>query len=134
MGSIFEFISSDVKEKMDLLYDLLKTQNDSKDFSTVKGMIEYEKHNKLLKKKGYTSGSRTLLRLHRGLDFIQVFLKKIGDLEDTANTSGACRDAYDLTLAQYHPFLIRNVARIAIYTLPTKNILLKRVKKIDLYF
>lgn len=64
MGSVFGFISKDVKEKMDILYELIK---DSKDFTTVKGMIEYEKTNKLLEKKGHVSGSRTLLRLHRGL-------------------------------------------------------------------
>lgn len=133
MGTIFGFISSDVKEKMDLLYDLLKTSDDSKHFLTVKGMIEYEKHNKLLNKKDYTSGSRTLLRLHRGLDFIQVFLKKIGELDDSESTAGACREAYDLTLAKHHPFLIRNGARIAIYTLPTKNVLLKRVKNCNLF-
>lgn len=64
MGSIFGFISKDVKEKMDILYELLRESNS---FTTVKGMIEYEKNNKLLEKKGHVSGSRTLLRLHRGL-------------------------------------------------------------------
>lgn len=67
MGSIFGFICKDVKEKMDILYELQRESGDSRCFMTVKGMIEYEKNNDLLEKKGYVSGSRTLLRLHRGL-------------------------------------------------------------------
>lgn len=146
MGTIFGFISSDVQEKMQILYQLLGEPNESKCFSTVKGMIEYEKNNGLLDKANHVSGSRTLLRLHRGLghyhyyflylnvkiyifaDFIRVFLKKISELQDDENTSGACREAYDLTLAEHHSFLIRNGARIAIYTLPTKKNLLTRVR------
>lgn len=65
MGTIFGFVSKDLKAKMDLLKELLV--NSGENFSSVKEMIEYEKENELLNKKGYTSGSRTLLRLHRGL-------------------------------------------------------------------
>lgn len=67
MGSIFGFICSDVKEKIEILRKLSKVSNESEYFSTVKRMIDYEKKNGLLDKKEYTSGSRTLLRLHRGL-------------------------------------------------------------------
>lgn len=67
MGTIFGFISTDVNEKMEILNQLLKQPNETTCFTTVKGMIEYEKNNGLLNKSGYTSGSRTLLRLHRGL-------------------------------------------------------------------
>lgn len=73
MGSIFGFISSDVVEKIGILHDLLK---ETKAFTTVKGMIEYEKNNKVLDKKGHTSGSRTLLRLHRGLGY---YITKFGN-------------------------------------------------------
>lgn len=66
MGTIFGFVSSDLKSKMDILSELLN-KDDNSNFMTVKKMIEYEKNNKLLKKHGYVSGSRTLLRLHRGL-------------------------------------------------------------------
>lgn len=67
-------------------------------------------------------------------DFIQIFLKKLGDLQEKEGTSGACRIAYDLTLAKFHPFLIRTGARVAIYTLPTKDILLKRVRSVIVNF
>lgn len=63
-------------------------------------------------------------------DFIQVFLKKLSELSDDESTSRACREAYDDTLGKFHPFLIRTGARIAIYTLPTKDVLLKKVSSI----
>lgn len=67
MGSVFGFVSSDLKAKVDVLADFLSNESVSDNFQTVKKMIEYEKENKLLDKNDYTSGSRTLLRLHRGL-------------------------------------------------------------------
>lgn len=66
MGTVFGFVSSDLKNKMEILSEFLKGEQ-SANFRTVKTMIEYEKNNSLLAKKGYVSGSRTLLRLHRGL-------------------------------------------------------------------
>nr|XP_023029251.1 ceramide-1-phosphate transfer protein [Leptinotarsa decemlineata] len=127
IGTVFSFVSNDLKAKMDILYELLKDPENGNNFATTKAMIDYELQNDLLNKKDYTSGARTLLRLHRGLDFIQLFLKKLGDLKDEESTSTACREAYDQTLSKHHTFLIRNGARIAIYTLPTKEVLLKRV-------
>ncbi|CAH1176064.1 unnamed protein product [Phaedon cochleariae] len=125
MGSIFSFVSSDLKAKIDLLREFLENSRDN--FCTVKLMIQYEKENDLLNKNGYESGSRTLLRLHRGLDFIQLFLKKIGDLKSADSTSTACKEAYEQTLSQHHSFIIRSGARLAMFTLPTKDNLLKQV-------
>lgn len=127
MGVVFGFVSKDLRLKMDILYEFLNKQEFAIHFETVKKMIEYEKKNDLLLKKGYTSGSRTLLRLHRGLDFIRVFLKNVSELEDTANTSGVCRAAYDQTLSHHHTFIIRSGARLAMHTMPTREELLKKV-------
>ncbi|KAJ8962982.1 hypothetical protein NQ317_013787 [Molorchus minor] len=109
--------NKDLGAKMDTLNELLNHPEKSENFMTVKKMIEFEKDNGFLNKKGYTSGSRTLLGLHRGL----------GELKEEESTSFACREAYDHTLAKHHSFVIRNGAKIAIYTLPTKEILLQRV-------
>lgn len=68
MGSVFSFVSSDLKQKIDILDDLLN-KND-RNYVTIKTMIEYEKENKLLEKADYVNGARTLLRLHRGLGII----------------------------------------------------------------
>lgn len=68
MGSVFTFVSSDVRNKLDILYKL-RAQNteELRHFDTIKTMLLYEKDGSLLQEKGYVSGSRTLLRLHRGL-------------------------------------------------------------------
>ncbi|XP_050307197.1 ceramide-1-phosphate transfer protein isoform X2 [Anthonomus grandis grandis] len=127
MGTVFGFVSKDLRQKMDYLNNLVIDNDTNQQYKTVKRMIEHEKENELLHKKGYISGSRTLLRIHRGLDFIQLFLKKIGDLENHESTVVACRDAYEQTLAKHHSFLVKNGAKVAMYTLPTREQLLKKV-------
>lgn len=72
MGSVFSFVSSDLKQKIDILTNLLK-KNDQQ-YNTVKSMIEYEKENKLLEKPDLSNGTRTLLRLHRGLGTMSLLL------------------------------------------------------------
>lgn len=67
MGSIFGFVSSDVKSKIEILEELRENNDDSDKFESVKKMMNHERDNDLLRKKDYVSGSRTLLRLHRGL-------------------------------------------------------------------
>lgn len=68
MGSVFTFVSSDVRNKLDIL-NKFRTQDTEEltHFDSIKTMLLYEKDGSLLQQKGYVSGSRTLLRLHRGL-------------------------------------------------------------------
>lgn len=42
-------------------------------------------------------------------------------------TSQAGRDAYDQTLAEHHSWFIKNGAFVAMYALPSKEVLLHRV-------
>lgn len=67
MGSIFGFVCSDVKSKVEILEEFRANKENSDKFSSVKRMMTYERDSELLNKKDYVSGSRTLLRLHRGL-------------------------------------------------------------------
>ncbi|XP_076270212.1 ceramide-1-phosphate transfer protein [Rhynchophorus ferrugineus] len=127
MGTVFGFVSNDLQQKIEHLNSLLKDNDTTHKYKTVKTMIEHEKENGLLNRNGYVSGSRTLLRIHRGLDFIRIFLKKVGELQDEETTSVACREAYDSTLAKHHSFIIKNCAKVAMYTLPTREQLLKKV-------
>ena len=66
MGSVFGFVSSDVKSKIEIL-EAHRQKENAEQFETFATMMEYEKTSALLDKKDYVSGSRTLLRLHRGL-------------------------------------------------------------------
>ena len=72
MGSVFSFVSTDLKQKIDLLQELINKNEEN--YMTIKSMIEYEKENKLLENGNYTNGARTLLRLHRGLGNYNIIL------------------------------------------------------------
>lgn len=156
MGSVFGFVSSDLKSKIEILETLRQKENE-KEFESFASMIEYEKSAGLLKKSDYVSGSRTLLRLHRGLGklqirstsyddsvfyddnylfvlflfsyeaFIREFLYRLSMIEPTERTHSICQTAYNETLAQHHPWLIRKGAMVAMYTMPTREQLLNRV-------
>lgn len=69
LGSVFAFVSNDVRSKIEILRKHLQgsDKQKSKQFVTIKRMINYEKHSGLLNDRKYVSGCRTLLRLHRGL-------------------------------------------------------------------
>lgn len=127
MGTVFGFVSSDVKEKVEIL-EKHRQQPNAEKFETIKRMMEYERNAELLAKKDYVSGSRTLLRLHRGLDFIYVFLKRLGELANPDDkTNCVCQTSYNETLAHFHPWLIRKGATVAMYALPNRDQLLEKV-------
>lgn len=67
MGSIFGFVYSDVKSKIEILEEFRENKDVKEKFESIKKMMNYERDSELLHKKDYVSGSRTLLRLHRGL-------------------------------------------------------------------
>merc|ERR1711868_242244 len=66
------------------------------------------------------SGSRTLLRLHRALEYITEFLGRLEPLEDEAYLSTVSREAYEKTLMKYHPWIVQKAAKLAMGMLPTK--------------
>ena len=90
--------------------------------------IKYEVENDLTTAKTKPlSGSRTLLRLHRALDFLVLFMKKIKEAEASEKTSHLAQNAYADTLANFHPWIIRKAAGVALYALPTREQLLMQM-------
>lgn len=73
MGSVFGFVSSDVKAKIEIL-EAHRQKENAEQFESFAKMLEYETSSSLLDKKDYVSGSRTLLRLHRGLGLLFILL------------------------------------------------------------
>lgn len=71
MGTVFGFVSSDVKSKIEILGEFRGKENYEK-FVTFNSMLHFEKTTGLLNKSDYVSGSRTLLRLHRGLGICHI--------------------------------------------------------------
>ena len=72
-------------------------------------------------------GSRTLLRLHRALDFTKQFLQELVAMDNNDKVSTMAGEVYKRTLANFHPWLIRNAAKLALYSLPSRQDLIKKI-------
>lgn len=59
--------------------------------------------------------------------FIREFLYRISQLEPNEKTYSVCQTAYNETLAQHHPWLVRKGAVVAMYAMPTREQLLNKV-------
>lgn len=119
LGSLFSFVVNDLEDKIGYLNGLVA--NDEHHFSTVQNMITHDISKDLV----YTgrSGSVTLLRLHRGLEFIILFMSKLIYLQPNDSTKHSAQQAYNQTLARHHTWLIRNAALFAMNFLPCQRVL-----------
>ncbi|KAM9445822.1 ceramide-1-phosphate transfer protein [Clarias gariepinus] len=124
LGSLFSFISKDAVTKIQILENFLMGENGTH-YTTVQSMVKYELDNKLvdLTKGGNypASGCRTLLRLHRALRWLQLFLESLRTSTENSKTSVMCSEAYNASLAQHHPWIIRKGAEMAFCTLPGRD-------------
>ncbi|XP_077294671.1 ceramide-1-phosphate transfer protein [Arctopsyche grandis] len=126
IGSVFSFVSSDVKSKIKIM-EKHAVGEESRHYETFRKMMHFEKDTGLHEKIDFVSGSRTMLRLHRGLDFIRLFLKELGSGDEASNTCTVCQKAYSDSLAEYHPWYIRQAAMLAMHALPSKKDLLLKI-------
>ncbi|XP_028308114.1 ceramide-1-phosphate transfer protein [Gouania willdenowi] len=124
LGSVFSFISKDAVNKIQILVALMAGDSGSH-YSTVQLMVEYELQNHLvdLTKRGNhpESGCRTLLRLHRALRWLQLFLESLRTSTEDSKTSTMCSEAYNVSLSQYHPWVVRKAAGMAFCMLPGRQ-------------
>ena len=120
LGMIFSFVESDVKDKREILRKL--HADDSENYLTVKSMINFEI---VPEGKPKNNGSRTLLRLHRALEFIILFVQDIHKSTPESNISELFRISYDKSLAQYHGWFIRKTVGLASHAVPSRDFLLK---------
>ncbi|XP_032375831.1 ceramide-1-phosphate transfer protein [Etheostoma spectabile] len=121
LGSVFGFISKDAVNKINILVTLLHGENGSQ-YVTVQSMVKYELDNDLvdLTKRGShpESGCRTLLRLHRALRWLELFLERLRTSGEDSKTSVMCSEAYNESLSQHHPWVVRKAAGMAFCVLP----------------
>jgi len=134
LGSAFGFVAQDVDDKIGIL-EKHRASDLSEHYSTIDGMLKYETDSGLADS-GHSpaggklpSGARTLLRLHRALEFVILFLAKVKDAPEDSGTSGIARECYDASLAKYHPWLIRKGANMAMYLLPSRKTLVSSMCK-----
>ncbi|KAL5013866.1 hypothetical protein ScPMuIL_008136 [Solemya velum] len=126
LGSVFSFVLSDVVEKVGILKDYRKSET-AENYVTIQSMIEYEVENNLTNQKHNASGSRTLLRLHRALEFLLDFKQKIKEADTDSKLGHICRESYDRTIGKFHPWLIRKAVHVAVYTLPKRHVFLEKI-------
>uniref|UniRef100_A0A671TKK2 Ceramide-1-phosphate transfer protein n=1 Tax=Sparus aurata TaxID=8175 RepID=A0A671TKK2_SPAAU len=121
LGSVFGFISKDAVNKIKILVTHMEGENGSQ-YVTVQSMVKYELDNELvdLTKRGIhpESGCRTLLRLHRALRWLELFLERLRTSNEDGKTSVMCSESYNESLAQHHPWMVRKAAGMAFCVLP----------------
>ncbi|XP_076024841.1 glycolipid transfer protein domain-containing protein 2 [Genypterus blacodes] len=70
------------------------------------------------------SGCRTLLRLHRALLWLKLFLQKLAETPESGrlgSPSELCREAYQNTLAYHHTWFVRRAAELAFIAMPERG-------------
>eukprot|EP00794_Sanderia_malayensis_P015403 gene15403-16975_t len=128
LGSVFGFITSDVKEKIEILRHFRSGASYREQYEKVEKMFTHEIEKNKEAKKGLL-GSRTLLRLHRALSFTMLFMERLSESSNNDKTSAIASTAYSETLSKFHPWLIRKAAMFAMYTLPTRGDILLMLGK-----
>ena len=119
LGRVFGFIASDVRSKIDILNECC-VGNRKEYYQHVELMMLHEiEVNK--ETTAALKGSRTLLRLHRALKFTMLFLERLIQLNDNDSVGNLASTAYDESLSNFHPWVIRQPAKLAMYTLPSKK-------------
>eukprot|EP00096_Caligus_rogercresseyi_P004893 TRINITY_DN1951_c0_g1_i1.p1 TRINITY_DN1951_c0_g1~~TRINITY_DN1951_c0_g1_i1.p1 ORF type:complete len:211 (+),score=70.75 TRINITY_DN1951_c0_g1_i1:171-803(+) len=116
LGTIFSWVASDVKAKMDVLHTAMESLPE--EYKSLYSSIAHE-----CPPKGSKSGPlRNLLRLHRALEYIIAFLKAVVTLEsDDVPCAPVSQEAYNATLAKYHPWVMQKAALLAMKMLPNRK-------------
>ncbi|XP_049342342.1 ceramide-1-phosphate transfer protein [Astyanax mexicanus] len=124
LGTVFSFISKDAVNKIQILENLQAGESGSH-YLTVQSMVKYELENELVdltKRSSHPeSGCRTLLRLHRALLWLELFLERLRTSTEESKTSVMCSDAYNESLAQHHAWIIRKATGVAFCALPGRD-------------
>ncbi|UXI22299.1 hypothetical protein NH340_JMT08243 [Sarcoptes scabiei] len=126
-GTLFGFVTQDVYSKIEILKNYTLDETVRSNYESVRLMMDFERNENLLTDRERPSGSRTLLRLHRALEFISKFLHEIIEISDEQSTATITRNAYRITLARYHPWYIRNMVQLAIFALPCRRTIIERI-------
>lgn len=123
LGTIFQFVQADVNSKTSNLRSLLA--DCPEDYCTVRNMFGFEvassKHR----------GTKSLLALHRALQFIVEFMSVLAAATNEASVSEMCRRSYEKTLAKHHNWAIRQAVALASYTLPNRKTLIVSIAEYE---
>ncbi|XP_030009536.1 glycolipid transfer protein domain-containing protein 2 isoform X2 [Sphaeramia orbicularis] len=103
----------------------MKSSQHSSAYHSVQSMILVELNRGVVDFHHQTdSGCRTLLRLHRALLWLKLFLEKLAETPVTGrlrSPSELCRESYQQTLANHHTWFVRRAAELAFIALPERG-------------
>ncbi|XP_062476095.1 ceramide-1-phosphate transfer protein [Pezoporus occidentalis] len=128
LGAVFSFISKDAEAKVQLMEGYCCGERRER-YVSLQSMVQYELAGGLVdlhKRSGRPdSGCRTVLRLHRALRWLQLFLEGLRTGGEDSRPSAICTDSYNASLAAFHPWVIRKAATVAFCALPPRNAFLE---------
>lgn len=142
LGPLVGFFTHKVEEKITLIRQLSLEEsvrlNATADkrvappplhaYRSVRSMLEAELQRGVVSFDTQTpSGSRTLLRLHRSLLWLQLLLEKLGTEREGRSLGELCRDAYLEVLAPHHPWLVQRAAELVFRAMPDRSAFLQLV-------
>lgn len=131
-GSIFAFATREAYTKVTALEARVHGP-DNAHYTSLATMVAWERRAPLLKLPGTaprssagSSGSQTLLLLHRALRWSQLCLHRVATGKLGGPDPGVqCGDAYRTALAPHHPWLVRQAVSLALLALPSRGRLLE---------
>ncbi|KAI1731741.1 glycolipid transfer protein (GLTP) domain-containing protein [Ditylenchus destructor] len=130
LGVVFSFVETDVTDKICILRTLHAAN--SVNYNTVLEMIDYECYEipdtgeqRTRRSEPSARGTRTLLRLHRSLDFLAIFITSVQQSSpDYSSVPEIFRASYQKTLSDHHTWFVRKSVLLASYAMPSRKKLL----------
>lgn len=123
LGTMFSFISSDAVSKLNIL-EAYRTGPHADSYRSLQTMARFESEAGDLvaaSKRDPPSGCRTFLRLHRALLWLRLFLERLRTSGENDRPSTMCSEAYDRSLSEHHPWIVRQASSVAFRLLPTRS-------------
>ncbi|NXE94858.1 CPTP protein, partial [Menura novaehollandiae] len=121
LGAVFSFISKDAVAKVQIMEGHCRGQQ-KEQYVSLQSMVRHELAAGPAELRARSdSGCRTVLRLHRALRWLQLFLEGLRSARRDSRTSVICTDSYNASLAAHHPWVIRKAVTVAFCALPSRD-------------
>lgn len=125
-GSMFNFILSELTERLENLENRLYTQL-SDYYESLEKMVDHEIKSGIIERDPVICATRAFQKIHIAFIFFTLFMDNLTRLEEYEGTSYACKSAYYKSYAKYHSWFVQKAAMFSIYSIPSKIVLYNKV-------